>query len=645
MTIFDRAISLFRKKEAPISYGAFGAFGGINYLSGQTRGGLEQILRLYGESPWLYAAVTRRAEAVAEVKWHLNKVKESGETEEIPKHEIIDLLAKPNPHQTGADLLELMEKFELLTGKAYLAKQVNKGKKELWLLPSPYVFAIPDKIDFISGYRFERGGEKKIFKPEQIIPFVHTDPWNLYDGVGPAQALAIDIDIDMYQRQYNRFFFFNGAEPGTVVAYPKDSGITKEEIDRLLEQWNIEHRGYGRAHKLTILTAGATVTPAGIGHRDMDFVNLAKWGRDVQLGGLGLPGTILGVAENANRAIAQTAEYMFARWSVRTSLEFYCRKFNEFLIPEWKDESLVLTYDDPTPEDAELKIKQTVELTRAGIITRNEARAEHGYDPDPTPAGDEYLPQSASAGLANVPVAPSEQGTSGKGYSGDPKVKSLFRDDAAKEEYWKGFAKRTESYEKPLVKALQAIFDVAKAETAESVKGGSRINLFSRSGLREDYLAKGTPLVQAALEDAIKQGRDLVPPKNPHKADPIPPLISQHALEWLKTRMSWAAAEIGDTLERDLTAELLAGFEAGESMEQIARRLDEFFGDTARANRIARTEIISASNFGAVEGYKEQGVQKTEWYTAQDERTCELCDSLNHQENFVGEGFIPPAHP
>jgi SPP1 gp7 family putative phage head morphogenesis protein len=153
-------------------------------------------------------------------------------------------------------------------------------------------------------------------------------------------------------------------------------------------------------------------------------------------------------------------------------------------------------------------------------------------------------------------------------------------------------------------------------------------------------------LVFNALEDAIKNGRELVVPKNPHKSNPIiPPLVSEEALKWLKTRMGWAAAEIGDTLERDLEAELETGFKNGESITQVAARIDEFFADPVRANRIARTEIISASNFGAVEGYKEVGVEKVEFYTAMDERTCELCDTYHEQIFGIGEGMTPPLHP
>ena len=124
-------------------------------------------------------------------------------------------------------------------------------------------------------------------------------------------------------------------------------------------------------------------------------------------------------------------------------------------------------------------------------------------------------------------------------------------------------------------------------------------------------------------------------------------MLSEEALKWMKTRMLWAATEIGEATAEALARELALGFEAGESIPTIARRVESVFqfNNDVRAKRIARTEVITASNWGAEQGYKESGVvEKVEWFAALDERLCPICDDLHGNLYPLGSGYRPPAH-
>ena len=67
--------------------------------------------------------------------------------------------------------------------------------------------------------------------------------------------------------------------------------------------------------------------------------------------------------------------------------------------------------------------------------------------------------------------------------------------------------------------------------------------------------------------------------------------------------------------------------------------------------RIARTEMIEASNFGNIQAYKQSGVKQMEWITAFDDVTCIVCTGLNGKKSKVGETFAggysqpPEPHP
>lgn len=108
---------------------------------------------------------------------------------------------------------------------------------------------------------------------------------------------------------------------------------------------------------------------------------------------------------------------------------------------------------------------------------------------------------------------------------------------------------------------------------------------------------------------------------------------------------------------KKLRATLLEGINAGESIPDLVKRVNETYDNwtTSRSEMIARTETIRASNEGNLEGYRQSGVVEYKmWLCAPDERTCEVCSDLADMDPIglddtyeTDEGGVdgPPAHP
>lgn len=85
---------------------------------------------------------------------------------------------------------------------------------------------------------------------------------------------------------------------------------------------------------------------------------------------------------------------------------------------------------------------------------------------------------------------------------------------------------------------------------------------------------------------------------------------------------------------KQLRATLAEGVNAGESFAELSTRVENVFGALAgyRAERIARTETISASTYAAIEAWDQSGVVNgKEWFTAEDERVCPFCSAMDGQ--------------
>ena len=147
------------------------------------------------------------------------------------------------------------------------------------------------------------------------------------------------------------------------------------------------------------------------------------------------------------------------------------------------------------------------------------------------------------------------------------------------------------------------------------------------------------------LLNSILYGMQFVDPSQ----NQIPDILNQTGSEWLRSRIGWAAEQTTEETANRLAQALGDGFDAGESINQIAERVKQVFTEASdyRAQMIARTEVMGASNQGNVLGYKEMGVSQVEWLTARDERTCEICDPMDGDvENIESAPPLPAStHP
>lgn len=91
---------------------------------------------------------------------------------------------------------------------------------------------------------------------------------------------------------------------------------------------------------------------------------------------------------------------------------------------------------------------------------------------------------------------------------------------------------------------------------------------------------------------------------------------------WLDTKAFKFADEINQTTEAALRDTLNEAISQGEAIGDISRRIEDVFDAArgARARTIARTEVIAASNQGAMEAYEQSGVvEEKEWVSSRDE--------------------------
>ncbi len=122
--------------------------------------------------------------------------------------------------------------------------------------------------------------------------------------------------------------------------------------------------------------------------------------------------------------------------------------------------------------------------------------------------------------------------------------------------------------------------------------------------------------------------------------------IDDFARMWILQRSLTLAKSINKTTMEALRNELALGFEAGESITQLSKRIEGYFTENAkaRAEMVSRTEVIASSNEGALHRFELEGIGKSEFMAAPD--ACEVCLPLDGKIYPTQDSHgIIPLHP
>ena len=615
----------------------------------------QSYLQSYGQIGWLFGCVSRIAVAVADVQWRLNQVR-GNDKKELFKHPLLDMLDYVNPFQTGQELFELSQMYLDLVGESFWVLNRNKAgiPAEIWIAPPDRMQIVPSKEQFISGYVYQFSAEKVPLEIEEVIHIKYPNPSNPYRGIGPAQSIAVDLDCELYSSQWNRNFFYNDASPGLVVSYPDN--VPEEDYERLLEQWKQRHGGVAKAHKVAIISGGAKIDRTMISQRDMDFWRLRKVNRDTILGAYGMPLTILGVEGPGSRARAEADAYIFARYVIKPRLTRFREKLNEQLCPMF-GQGLELDFDDPVPENREQLITEADTGVRAGYLTINEARQMLGFDA--VPRGDVFvmpmtmIPTPAKGMWTDTGPRALPPGIGPPLLLGQRilSARAFGMNEEAKAAYWQSFAAKSEAQEKPFIRTLKELFGAQETEVLGLLQDADNPKeaLFDEDKAEERFRKALTPHLRSVLAEAAEDAEALIHPEPAHRGKQDYPL-SGDALIWLMDRAAWLVKGINKTTRDAISVQLVDGFAEGESIPKLAARVRSVFDDcsTRRSLVIARTEVIAASNEGALAGYEASGVvEKVEFYAAIDElnEDCECRDYHTNTYSLKEAGGIIPVHP
>ena len=623
------------------------------YLDAQTGrvgngiwGDIQHFHHSYREFVWVYRSVFFIADAIARLPLVIHQVGANDELVDVSSHTDFEVLYKPNQLQTKSDFLfELVARL-LLQGESFieLCYDENGFVNQLFTdWRGENVELMLDARFGLVGYRrFVNGNTIEVDRGDAIMMKLFN-PINPLRGQSPIEAGCDVLGMEYHAVQHNLNMLKKGMSFSGVLE--TEQRVNKVEARRIAMQFRQDYGGSGNSGETAVLMNGLKYNPINtMSMRDAEYSTLRDMSRiDVVSGIYGLLPEVMGFGK-------ATHENMDFAWKIvwsQTLLPHIGRiedMLNCYLLPSLSTRDVIATLDVSGVEALQENKKELAERghesVKEGVLTENEARRIiWGLDPVADPEMDKTRIQRQSeasqAAAAGVVADPGKQLIKALG-QGDTGVgrrvlrrhiitKNDGQTRAARNVIWSHVMTEIAPHEQDFFDAAVEVFDAQQKHVIEqftstyqaSDKSYGDIDrqkvgeeLLDDEQWRELLISTFTPLFVQVLEDSGLTWADGYNVNHPN------------AKEWLGHRLLVFSQDINLTTRKAIVEQLQLGFDAFESIEQIANRIKSVFADATsrRATLIARTEAVGAWNAGVLTGLQQGNWQYKRWITSRDSR-------------------------
>jgi len=331
-----------------------------------------------------YRCVKMIAEAAASVKWH---VVENGKV--LATHPLQELLAKPNPAESGRNLLESFYSFLQISGNAYLeAAMLGNEVRELHVLRPDRMKVIAGPTGWPQAYEYSVNGSSVRFDqtPDPVVPILHLKNFNPLDdhyGMSPFEAAARGIDIHNAAGAWNKALLDNAARPSGALVYDNkggDANLTEEQFDRLKKELEATFQGASNAGRPMVLEGGLDWKPLSHSPKDMEHIEAKHVAaREIALA-FGVPPMLLGIPGDNTFANYAEANKTFWRQTVLPLVDKTSQSLNNWLAPAF-GQNLRLGYNEESIPALTLERQALWKmLSAADFLTNEEKRRITGFE-------------------------------------------------------------------------------------------------------------------------------------------------------------------------------------------------------------------------------------------------------------------------
>ncbi len=622
----------------------------------------------------VYACVNLIARSAKQIPWMV-KTKEEG-TSVANNHPLLKLLQRPNERDTESDFKEAAIAYQLLSGNTYIERS---GGTENTAPVFLYAHR-PDRMrvikgtrrQIVAGYVYTAGATPVHFQPWEILHLRSFNPLDDFYGFSPIEAAAYLIDGSNEAAALYKKLLQKGYPPGAVMV--KGVDYSDEQVQQL-------KRGLKRSSEAgeILLLQDATWQEMGFKPVDASIFEGKRFTKRDIAAVFGVPSGMIGDTQVKTYANSREERRSLYTEAVIPALTKLRDGLNNFLSPLYGGAFIDFDKDsiDALAEDRDTQATRVKTLFEVNLIKRNEARAELKYDEVPEDEDGYFSEVSQSAGgdllsdggsdqgapqaIPTMPMVgtrrPQQQLPSGR----QPIPISVRRDDPGSDRQWKAFNLLSEAERDNHWKTVEArrelwyirienqvgdrFSDEQQAVVKAFADGGESAALRMVNKQEPEWNTLYRSIVFGVAEDFGR--RTLASIKSNGYSDIEVKfeldLFTRTILEWLASEGAKRVVGILEVTRAQIKRELMIGVAAGESVYTLSKRLEGMYSafSNVRAERVARTETVSASNLGSQTAALATNLPlEKEWIATLDDRTRDAHADAHGQRRSIKEPYI-----
>jgi HK97 family phage portal protein len=299
-------------------------------------------------------------------------------------HPVLALMARPNPAQGRAELLEALYGQLLLSGNAYVEAVGGEAgaPAELHVLRSDRISLVLGGDGWPVAYDYTVGAKKHRFTvgegPTPICHIKNFHPQDDHYGLSALQAAASAIDVHNSASAWSKALLDNAARPSGAIVYKGADGegtLAPDQYERLLAEMEAYHIGARNAGRPMLLEGGLDWKPMGFSPSDMEFQKTKEAAAREIATAFGVPPMLLGIPGDMTYANYQEANRAFYRLTVLPMVSKVAAALGHWLAG-FTNEAVGLKPDlDQVPALAVERDQQWSRVAQADFLTEDEKRA------------------------------------------------------------------------------------------------------------------------------------------------------------------------------------------------------------------------------------------------------------------------------
>lgn len=345
--------------------------------------------QLWASQPHLRTVIDFRARNISQVKLHLYRRDGEGNAKRVYDHPIAQLIRKPNPFQTGVELIYDLIASRDLYAAAYWFVYQGKSGVEIMPFPKPWV-SVSSDLTGPKKYTIRMPGasEKITLDETQVVAFTDYSP----SGIGSTPTSKVDtlkeiLAAQAYSWRHRINLWLKGTQTGGWVHRPATAptwdDTSRRRFIRMLEAFSGPDSKGSKAGGVPILEDGMELRSTAFKSADEQWAESVKLSLQTVAQVYQTNPTSVGLLDNANYSNVVAFNRQLYTNDLGSDIVAMEERLNHFLLP-------ILFQLYPGKDNDGLYLKANVEAKmrgsfeeQTGVIsaavggpwmTRNEAR-------------------------------------------------------------------------------------------------------------------------------------------------------------------------------------------------------------------------------------------------------------------------------